>query len=135
MFGPVAGFLGGVILATNVEYFVLSRTVVHDISLCFLVTLALFLFYMGFVDGEHRKRYFTFFYMSLGFAVLAKGPVGIVLPGVIVGLFLALKKRLSFLREMKISWGVLIFLAVAAPWYVLISLKKQGLRMVFFHSQ
>jgi 4-amino-4-deoxy-L-arabinose transferase-like glycosyltransferase len=132
MFGPVVGFLSGVILVTNVEYFVLSRTVVHDISLCFFVTLALFLFYMGFVDGEHRKRYFTFFYLSLGFAVLAKGPVGIVLPGIIIGLFLVLKKRLGFFREMIIGWGVLIFLAVAAPWYILISLRNSDYGWYFF---
>jgi 4-amino-4-deoxy-L-arabinose transferase-like glycosyltransferase len=39
MFSPVAGFLSGAILATNVEYAMLSRTVVHDISLCIFVTL------------------------------------------------------------------------------------------------
>ena len=32
-------------------------------------------------------------YASLGFAVLAKGPVGVVLPGLIIGLFLLLKKE------------------------------------------
>ena len=132
MFGPTAGFLGGAVLATNVEYFVLSTTVVHDISLCFFVTLALFLFYMGFVEEGRRRRYFVFFYISLGFAVLAKGPVGIILPGIIIGLFLFVRKRLGFLREMNIGWGVLIFLAVAAPWYILISLRNSDYGWYFF---
>jgi 4-amino-4-deoxy-L-arabinose transferase-like glycosyltransferase len=132
MFGPVVGFLSGAILATNVEYAMLSRTVVHDISLCFFVTLSLFSFYRGFVDERHRKRYFLLFYVSLGFAVLAKGPVGVVLPGSIIGLFLILKKRLAFLREMEIGWGIVIFLVVAAPWYILISLRNRDYGWYFF---
>jgi 4-amino-4-deoxy-L-arabinose transferase-like glycosyltransferase len=132
IFGPMTGFLGGTILATNVEYTLLSRSVIHDISLAFFMTLALLLFYMGWTDGRNRKKYFLFCYASLGFAVLAKGPVGIVLPGLIIGLFLLLKKRLDFLREMEIGWGILIFLGVAAPWYVLISLRNQDYGAYFF---
>src|SRR5512139_1807509 len=33
MFGPSVGFLAGVALATNPEYIILSRSVIHDISL------------------------------------------------------------------------------------------------------
>jgi 4-amino-4-deoxy-L-arabinose transferase-like glycosyltransferase len=36
MFNPTTGFLGGVILTTNGMFIVLSRSVVHDISLSFL---------------------------------------------------------------------------------------------------
>ena len=132
MFGPVVGLLSGVILATNVEYTLLSRIVVHDISLCFFMTLALFFFYQGFMDERHRRRSFLLFYASLGFAVLAKGPVGAVLPGLIIGLFLILKKKLGFLKEMEIGWGILIFLVVAAPWYILISLRNSDYGWYFF---
>jgi 4-amino-4-deoxy-L-arabinose transferase-like glycosyltransferase len=132
MFGPTAGFLAGVILATSPEYYMLSRTVVHDISLVFFITLALFFFYQGFHEERHRKRSFLLFYASLGFAVLAKGPVGIVLPALIVGLFLILTKRLGFLREMEMGWGLLIFLAVAAPWYVLVSARNADYGSYFF---
>jgi len=135
MFGPWAGILSGVILATSPEYVVLSRTVVHDICLAFFVLLALFSFYAGFKNERHRKRYFTLFYISLGFAVLAKGPVGVLLPALIVGLFLFLQRKLSFLKEMGIGWGILIFLAVAAPWYILISMKNKDYGGYFFIQQ
>jgi len=132
MFGAAAGLLSGAILATSVEYTMLSRFVVHDISLCFFMTLAMFFFYEGFVDERHRRRSFILFYASLGFAVLAKGPVGVVLPGCIIGLFLMLKRKLSFLKEMEMAWGILIFLAVAAPWYVLISMRDSDYGWYFF---
>jgi 4-amino-4-deoxy-L-arabinose transferase-like glycosyltransferase len=41
-----------------------------------------------------------------------------------IGLFLIYKRQLRFLAEMQLGWGLLIFLAVAAPWYILISLKN-----------
>jgi 4-amino-4-deoxy-L-arabinose transferase-like glycosyltransferase len=132
MFGPQVGFLGGVVLATNPEYIMLSRSVVHDISLVFFITLAFLFFYQGFISERHRKAYSLLFYASLGFAVLAKGPVGVLLPSLIIGLFLLLKKRLNFLREMQLGWGILVFLAVAAPWYVLISLRNADYGSYFF---
>lgn len=135
MFGSMVGFFGGVILATSPEFIILSRVVVHDISLVFFVTLALFFFYLGFTSENHRKACFFLFYASSGFAVLAKGPVGVVLPTLIIGLFLFLKGKLRFLKEMQVGWGVLIFLMVAAPWYVLISLKNSDYAGYFFVKQ
>ena len=74
------GFLAGAILATAVEFIILSRTVVHDISLVFLVTLALYLFYFAYQDIRHRQRNLLFLYAAMGLAVLAKGPLGLALP-------------------------------------------------------
>ncbi len=132
IFGPTTGFLAGTILATSGLFISLSRSVVHDISLAFFVSLALFFFYLGFTSEERRKTYFLLFYGSLGFAVLAKGPIGLLLPGLIIGLLLLLKGKLSFLKEMQIGWGILIFLVIAAPWYVLISLRNSDYAGYFF---
>jgi 4-amino-4-deoxy-L-arabinose transferase-like glycosyltransferase len=124
MFGSVAAFLSALVLATSAEYMVLARAVVHDISLAFCVTLALMLFFVGYKNERQRKRAFLFGYAALGLAVLAKGPVGAVLPVMIISLFLVFKKQIGFFREMQIGWGLLIFLAIVAPWYILISVKN-----------
>ena len=135
MFGPVVAFLSSLVLATSAEYIVLARVVVHDISLAFFVTLALTLFFVGYKNEKHRKPAFLFGYAALGFAVLAKGPVGVVLPMMIIGLFLICKRQLRFLKEMQIGWGLLFFLAVAAPWYILISLRNPDYSEYFFLKQ
>ena len=70
---------------------------------------------------ERRKTYFLLFHGCLGFAVLAKGPMGVLLPGLIIGQLRLCKGQLRFLKEMEMGWGLLIFLMIAAPWYVLIS--------------
>jgi 4-amino-4-deoxy-L-arabinose transferase-like glycosyltransferase len=55
------GLLGGVILASALEFIILCRTVVHDISLVFCVTLAFYLFYLAYQDTRHRNRNLLFF--------------------------------------------------------------------------
>jgi len=135
MFGPLAGFLSGVILATSVEHVILSRAVVHDIALAFFVTLALYFFYAGFKAGRHRKRFLLLFYVSSGLAVMAKGPVGALLPGAIITLFLLLQRRVSFLKELLTLWGILLFLAIAAPWYVLVISRNSDFGSYFFIQQ
>lgn len=135
IFSPAIGFLGAVILATTVEFIILSRVVVHDIALVFFVTLALFCFYMRFSRERQRKTYLLLFYVSAGFAVLTKGPIGVLLPVLVIGLFLMVRRKLSFLKEMEIGWGIPVFLAIAAPWYILVSLNNKDYAGYFFIQQ
>ena len=135
MFSPNVGIMGAVILATSVEFIVLSRSVVHDISLVFFVTLALYLFYIGYKFDRHRKSNLLLFYGALGFAVLSKGPVALALPAMIIGLYLLFERNLKFIRKMQIGWGIIIFLAVASPWYIFISLKNPDYAGYFLIEQ
>jgi 4-amino-4-deoxy-L-arabinose transferase-like glycosyltransferase len=135
MYNPMVGFLGAVILATSVEFIALSRTVVHDISLLFFVTLALYFFYLGYHNQGHRKRNLLLFYTALGFAVLSKGPIGLALPAMIIGLYLIVEKKLTFIKQMHLGWGLIVFLSVASPWYVMISLKNSDYAGYFFIEQ
>jgi dolichyl-phosphate-mannose-protein mannosyltransferase len=130
-----AGLLGGVVLATSPEFIVLSRSVVHDISLTFFFTAALYFFYKAFSAEHHRRLHLMLFYACAGLAVLAKGPIGLLLPGMIIFVFLLLRGKLQFIKEMSLGWGALVFLAVAAPWYVLISIKNSDYASYFFLQQ
>ena len=132
MFGTKVGFLSGIILASTAEYLLLSRVVVHDISLTLFTTLALCFFYFGLADEERRKRYFLLFWVAAGFAVLAKGPLGLLLPGLVIGVFLLATRQPSLIKEMQIGWGILILLAVAGPWYFAISLRNPDYLRYFF---
>lgn len=135
MFNPLTGFLSAVILATSVEYIALSRVVVHDISLVFFITLALALFYIGHQSEKKRRAHFLIGYAALGFAALAKGPVGLLLPVMIIGIFLIFKKNIGFVKEMQIGWGILIFSGIAGPWYTMICLQNSDYFEYFFIKQ
>jgi 4-amino-4-deoxy-L-arabinose transferase-like glycosyltransferase len=132
MLNPLTGFCGAAILATSLEFIMLSRTIVHDISLAFFMTLALCFFYLGFTSLKNRTSCFLLLYIALGLAVLSKGPIGVLLPTLIIGLFLIFKGELGFLKELKLGWGILIFLVVTAPWYILIVLRDPEYAAYFF---
>jgi 4-amino-4-deoxy-L-arabinose transferase-like glycosyltransferase len=132
LYGPRTGTLGAVVLATAGQFFVLSRTVMHDISLSFFVTLGLALWYAGYQLAGRGRHFLLLSYAAFGFAALAKGPLGVLVPGAIVFLFLAIRKDLRFLGGMSLGWGVLIGLAIAAPWYLAVSLRNPGYAHYFF---
>jgi 4-amino-4-deoxy-L-arabinose transferase-like glycosyltransferase len=55
-----------------------------------------------------------------GAATLAKGPLGALLPALVVGGYVLATRRWRLLRECLSPAAVLAFLVVAAPWYALI---------------
>jgi 4-amino-4-deoxy-L-arabinose transferase-like glycosyltransferase len=126
MFSARTGFLAGAILATSILHLVMSRTVVHDIALGLFTTLALALFYLAVAEPERRKAYFLLFYIAVAGAVLAKGPLGAVLPALVIGPYLVLTRRLALIKQMQLGWGALILLALTGPWYILMSLRNEG---------
>jgi len=132
LYGPGAGFLGAVVLATTVEFLVLSRTIMHDMSLAFFVTLGLTLWFVGYSKDGTERRWFLLSYAAFGGAMLAKGPIGVLLPGAVVFLFLLVRRELRFLGRMSLGWGLLIGLAVAAPWYLAVSLRNPDYARYFF---
>ncbi|MHC5833544.1 MAG: glycosyltransferase, partial [Nostoc sp.] len=55
------------------------------------------------------NKWYLAFYVLIAGAILTKGPVGIVLPGLIVGAFLLyVGKFREVLREMRLFMGILI---------------------------
>jgi 4-amino-4-deoxy-L-arabinose transferase-like glycosyltransferase len=71
------------------------------------------------------SRWYLAFYVLLALAVLTKGPVGAILPGLIIGSFLLYVDRArEVLREMRPIRGALIFLALTLPWYILVTLRN-----------
>jgi len=69
---------------------------------------------------------------SMAIAVLTKGPVGIALPGLVLVVYSALARDLAIWRRLHAGVGVLVLLAVAAPWFVLVSLRNPEFADFFF---
>jgi 4-amino-4-deoxy-L-arabinose transferase-like glycosyltransferase len=132
MLGAEAAFLGAAVLATSLEFVVLSRAVVHDISLTCFVALALFAFYRAHAEEAHRARYLVIGYVATGFAVLAKGPLGAVLVGGVVVPYLLLRREPRFVLEMMPLRGALIAAAIAVPPYLAMGLRDPDYLRYFF---
>jgi 4-amino-4-deoxy-L-arabinose transferase-like glycosyltransferase len=71
--------------------------------------------------GGAQSRWYLAFYIFTALSVLTKGPVGILLPVLIIGIFLLYTGNLrTVLKEMRWIRGSLLFLALTVPWYALV---------------
>lgn len=99
---------------------------VPDPYLIFFISSGLFCFFTFY---QERKWYWLLcFYIAIGLGTLAKGPISIALPGLIVLLFLIFKKELSIPKILKfrpIIGGILILL-ISVPWFYQAHLATDG---------
>jgi 4-amino-4-deoxy-L-arabinose transferase-like glycosyltransferase len=73
----------------------------------------------------HRpKLWLALFYLFMAFGMLAKGPVAPVLAAVIIVLFAAVQRDWTLVRRTLWWPGILLFIAIAAPWYVAVQIKN-----------
>ncbi len=119
---PVWGAISAVIFATSLEVIILAHASITDMTLAFFITSSLFCFVLGYVrisPPSNSRWWFMGFYFGMALAVLTKGPVGIVIPGAIIFIFLVLRGEfLQSLKRMHLVSGAVVFLAVALPWYI-----------------
>jgi 4-amino-4-deoxy-L-arabinose transferase-like glycosyltransferase len=116
-FGPRTGILSGLILATMLEYLVLSRLAIPDVMEVAWLLLALHAFYRGYRDRRRGDYLRAFLYAAL--ATLSRGVGAVLLLILVLWPFLAYRRVAGRWREIPWGWGTLLYLAVAAPWYVL----------------
>ncbi len=116
-FGPRTGILSGLILATMLGYLLLSRLAVLDVVQIAFMLLALHAFYRGYRD--RRARDYLGFFVYTGLATLTRGLIAPVLLALVLIPFLAYRRALGRWREIPWGWGIAIYLAIAAPWFVI----------------
>jgi 4-amino-4-deoxy-L-arabinose transferase-like glycosyltransferase len=137
MFDVQTAFLAGLTLATSLLFVLLTRAVVYDVILTFFSTLSLYAFYCASEEGEkkRRRRFLFLFYCAMALAVLTKGPLGIVLPGLVIGPYILVTRQWRLLKSMELHWGALIVLALVLPWYVLMGQRNPEFLSHFFLEQ
>ena len=105
-----------IILGTGVLYSILAKLILTDMSLFVFFGGTLAAFFIGYY--EQRRGYFYIAYACAGLGVLTKGPVGFLLPGLVILVFLLIRRDFSALGRICLPTGLLVFAAVSAPWYV-----------------
>jgi len=128
-----AAFLASLILLSSFGFFGMARIVTTDMVFAFWLFLALLCFY-----GHYREKKGAFlygFYAAMALATLTKGPVAPVLLCGTIFIFLLTERNVSFIRHMKPLRGALLYLAIAAPWFVIISIREKEFFDFFFVDQ
>lgn len=133
IYGRREGLLAAIILGTSVGYLAQARMNIIDMPLTFCMTATLGSFLLAAREGEKRSGlYYYLFYFFAALTVLTKGLIGIVLPGAVIFVYLAVSRRWRILREMKPVTGGILFVVVAAPWFVLVSARNPEFARFFF---
>lgn len=101
--------------ATSLIGWFISRSVITDQPLYFFSGATLSFAYIGLTEG--KKSYVTAAYVMAAGAVLTKGPVGLVLPGLFLLLFIAIQRRPDYLKRLFPPVGIVLFLLLCLSWY------------------
>jgi hypothetical protein len=118
------GLFSALVLATSPEWVRWAVYARSDMVMVFFTTAACFLFFQLWQERAPQPRSLYLFYFAVGLATLAKGPLGLVLPGLAGLFFLGVTRELSFIHRMKLVHGVVIVSLVAASWYVLAAVQR-----------
>jgi len=116
LFNKRAGLIAAVMLATSAEYVVLSRACITDMTLFSLMLLGILFFFYGYLKGKKYSYLLSAAFFAL--AVLTKGPVAVMLPGLALLLYFVFTKDWKLFTKIPFVSMAVVFIAVAAPWYL-----------------
>jgi len=127
LYSSRTGFFSGLVLATSLHFVYLSTRANIDATLTFFTTASFLCFFLWYQEGREegichsrsgRNLFILGFYISMAFATLAKGPIGLVFPLLASLIFLLIRKEYGEMKRMKLLPGLFLFLAIVLAWYL-----------------
>lgn len=120
-FGPPADLLAGLAFTTNLLTALLARAAVTDMLLTLFVTLAILAGVEALQESAPGQSCATIGWAAMGLAVLVKGPVGLIIPGMaLIGMLWIFGELRPGLTRLFAWQGLTLFAMLTIPWYVLV---------------
>ncbi|HLW47033.1 MAG TPA: glycosyltransferase family 39 protein [bacterium] len=115
LFNARTGVMAGAALAVTFHFLVQSRLAVFDTVLLAFVLLAAY----GAIRGYQRGRAADYlrFFLFAGLATLTKGPIGLVLPGLVMAAFVTARRAWPRWREVPWIPGLVLYALIGLSWY------------------
>ena len=132
LLGRRGAALAVIILASSALFFASSHILTLDLALSFFVALTLFLFLRGHRAGASGSLAYTGMFAAAAAGVLTKGLLGVILPALTIACFYTWRGEWRRVREIPWVRGGLLFLLVAAPWFVAVSIANPEFPAYFF---
>ncbi len=107
-----------------------GRSASTDMPLTAMFTAAMLCWY-GWYSNQNRG-WLLGFYLFAGLGTLAKGPVAILLAGLIIVVFAALRRDGRLILRTLLPAGILLYLAVTLPWFIAVQRANPGFFRTFF---
>jgi 4-amino-4-deoxy-L-arabinose transferase-like glycosyltransferase len=116
LLGAGAGLLGAALLLTTFEFAHLARRAQLDPLLALLETAALAAYVRLDRGLGRRTANLAALHAALGLAVLTKGPVGLLVPVLVMALHLAWERRLREIVRVLPPWALVLSLGPGLAW-------------------
>ena len=110
-------FLSSFILITNYTFLEQAKEAIIDMTLTLFMFLAVISFFEDYEKNKRKSKFLKFAVFS-AFAVLCKGPVGIIVPSLIAIVYISIKRDFRTILNFFRPLNILLFLAIALPWYI-----------------
>ncbi len=125
MYDQRTAILAMLIVATTPLYIAFSRFVIFDMSLAFFVCSTIFACFLAEeCEEKQRIRWYLIGALSAGIATLIKGPVGFIIPTLVIAVFNGIEGRLGVMKRAFALRNWAVFFAVVLPWFVGLSLLR-----------
>ena len=135
---PGAGWLAGTMLASSWGYLLSGQFLTLDMGVAAFLTLALCAFLLAQDRPQSeatRRNWMIVAWGAMALAVLSKGLIGIVLPGLVLALYVLVQRDWRLLGRMHWAPGLAVFGTIAVPWFVLVQLRNpEFFRFFFIHE-
>jgi 4-amino-4-deoxy-L-arabinose transferase-like glycosyltransferase len=128
-FRPGSELDGALITASCVGVVGFAHAAATDMPLAACFAIALLAWYAWYESRRHIDL--AAFYIFLALGTLAKGPVAPALAAVIIFLFVAAKRDWPTIPRTLWIPGIVLYLAVALPWYVAVQLRNPEFFRIF----
>ena len=121
-FRPGSQLNGALMTAASVGVIGFSRGAGTDMLLAAAFTVGM-LAWFAWYAGE-RRLWLLLFYFFMALGALAKGPVAPVLAALMIVIFALVQRETRLIARTLWLPGIILFLAVALPWYVAVQLRN-----------
>jgi len=135
VFGPPVGGLAAAVLAGSALWAVIGHMNTLDMGVSFFMSLAVFGVVLAQLDdATARERWWWMHaaWAGAALAMLSKGLIGIVLPAGAFVLYVLVQRDWRRLARLHMGTGLLLFLAIATPWFVAVSAANDEFFRFFF---
>jgi 4-amino-4-deoxy-L-arabinose transferase-like glycosyltransferase len=117
-------------------YFIgLAGVVTLDAGLTLWLTLALCAFLLSQApprSATSRRNWLLLAWAAMALAALSKGLIGLAFPAATLLLYCAVERNFRMLAKLEWVRGPLVFLAIAAPWHVAVSIANPEFPYFYF---
>lgn len=133
--GPLLGLYSAAVLGGCAWYVLNTHILTLDAGVTFWMSVGLGSLFIAQRDDAtpaEERGWMLAAWSALALAVLSKGLIGVALPGGAMVIYTLLRRDWSLWRRLHLIGGSLVFLAIAAPWFVAVSLRNGEFFDFFF---